>query len=319
MTAATYQVTNLPNETESLTSTLNGQYAGYMPITGRTKDDLFFWYFPSANTSSQDLVVWLNGGPGCSSLFGSWVENGPIRATSNGTLIVNPNSWHHQANLLYVEQPLGTGFSAVQNASSGPFTEYQSGSQFVVFLNGFYASFPEAKGWNLYLTGESWAGTYIPYIGAAIQKCKKLVDGSLCDMFSLLDSWYSPLHNEYGIGNTCLDYYNVDYSVPCGNSVDQYFLAENFLGKYFNFLAGLIASGVKLVMFTGDRDFVVNYVGVEESIGNLTWGGHAGFNNSPVSWVVNSVPAGLYWSERGLTYVRVFDAGHMVSENARRW
>ncbi|ORY40247.1 alpha/beta-hydrolase [Rhizoclosmatium globosum] len=430
MTKDSYKVTNLPNETESLTAALNGQYAGYMPIVTASPgavagDGLFFWYFPSMNTSSTDFVVWFNGGPGCSSLFGSFIENGPVRALANGTLVVNQNSWHKQANLVYIEQPLGTGWSAVQNQNSSPMTEYQVGSQMVTFLNGFYSVFPEAKPWNLYLTGESYAGTYIPYIATAIETCKTLVDGTPinlkgigigdgvlnfkiqltlssainmfdylvqtkwftndtfreqvasmaeqcrsvssnavlaqipfeCDMFGMINSYVTPRHSDYGAGNTCLDMYNVDYIVPCGDSVDHYFASENFLGVYFNtpafrsavhvdptlqqsitsytwqecndititdagdmasgpssqtLIPDLITAGVKVVIFNGDRDFVINYVGVEECLGNLTWAGNMGFQNDKVPWMVNGVNAGYFWNERGLTYIRVFDSGHMV-------
>ncbi|KAJ3060470.1 hypothetical protein HDU98_003560 [Podochytrium sp. JEL0797] len=178
-----YAVTNLPQETDSLANSLRGQYAGYLPTIPRTH-----------KICSFDLVIWLNGGPGCSSLFGSFEETGPFTMTETGSLVKNPNSWHHQANLLYIEQPIGTGFSFNNRAEFGPFTEYQVGSQFVGFLNSFYQLFPTSKHWNLFLTGESYSGVYIPYIGAAIQFCKTLVDGTPIPLKGL------------GLGNALIDY-----------------------------------------------------------------------------------------------------------------
>ncbi|RKO84912.1 peptidase S10, serine carboxypeptidase, partial [Blyttiomyces helicus] len=98
------------------------QYAGNIPI----KEDgasLFFWYFDAAPFAphADKLVVWLNGGPGCSSLYGSFVENGPVAVHDNGSLSSNAFSWHKLANVLYIEQPINTGFSfgpAVDNVQN---------------------------------------------------------------------------------------------------------------------------------------------------------------------------------------------------------
>ena len=67
---------------------VDSQVCFYFILQSST-EGLFFWYFESAKTDSHDLVFWLNGGPGCSSLLGSFIENGPIWAQDNGTLTVN--------------------------------------------------------------------------------------------------------------------------------------------------------------------------------------------------------------------------------------
>jgi len=53
----------------------------------------------------------LTGGPGCSSVLALFTENGPFNVTDNLTLVTNPYSWNTNSNLLFVDQPVGTGYS----------------------------------------------------------------------------------------------------------------------------------------------------------------------------------------------------------------
>jgi cathepsin A (carboxypeptidase C) len=78
------------------------QYSGYLNATeGR---HFFYWFFESQNNPSNDpVVLWLNGGPGCSSLLGLFTENGPFRVLPNGrTVIYDEYSWNSLANVLYI-------------------------------------------------------------------------------------------------------------------------------------------------------------------------------------------------------------------------
>ena len=78
--------------------------------------------------------------------------------------------------------------------------------------------------------------------------------------------------------------------------------------------------GVPVLFFEGDLDFIVNYVGMERALGNMTWNGSTGFssNLNLTSWTYNPAPdkievnGGLQISDRGLTYIRVFNSGHLV-------
>jgi carboxypeptidase D len=90
-------------------------WAGLMPISSAANEtrELFFWFFPPGPQGSlDDLIFWTNGGPGCSSLEGILQENGPF-SWSWGTAkpIVNEQSWTNLSSVLWVEQPVGTGFS----------------------------------------------------------------------------------------------------------------------------------------------------------------------------------------------------------------
>lgn len=140
-------------------------YAGLLPISGNKNETrkLFFWFFPPGPQGSvDDLIFWTNGGPGCSSMEGLLQENGPF-SWSWGTAkpTVNEWSWTNLSSVLWVEQPVGTGFS---QGTPNIKDENDLAEQVVGFMQQFLEVFSELKGKNLYLTGESYAGKYIPYI-----------------------------------------------------------------------------------------------------------------------------------------------------------
>ena len=85
-------------------------FSGYLP----TKDQkqLFYWYHEAVRTPNEKpVVLWLNGGPGCSSLGGMFTELGPFVIDQNYNISLNPFSWNKVANILFLEQPAGVGFS----------------------------------------------------------------------------------------------------------------------------------------------------------------------------------------------------------------
>uniref|UniRef100_A0A6B2LTZ3 Peptidase S10 serine carboxypeptidase n=1 Tax=Arcella intermedia TaxID=1963864 RepID=A0A6B2LTZ3_9EUKA len=72
---------------------------------------MFYWFYGSkSNNTTDPLVIWLNGGPGASSMLGCFIENGPYRINLDGkTISSNPYGWNQNANLLFIDQPVGTG------------------------------------------------------------------------------------------------------------------------------------------------------------------------------------------------------------------
>ncbi|KAI7367488.1 alpha/beta-hydrolase [Hortaea werneckii] len=143
-------------------------YAGTLSISGNASDEnaLYFWYFPTDNEAAGDeIVIWLNGGPGCSSLDGLFQENGPFLWQS-GTYspIENPWSWTNVTNMVWIDQPVGTGFSpAAEGVPATIKNEKDVAEDFMGFWKNFMETF-DLVGRKVYLTGESYAGQYIPYI-----------------------------------------------------------------------------------------------------------------------------------------------------------
>jgi cathepsin A (carboxypeptidase C) len=141
------------------------QSSGYLAAS--TGNQYFFWLFESRSAPSTDpLVLWLNGGPGCSSILGMLSENGPCKVNDDGeSTTPNEYSWNSKANLLYVDQPAQTGFSKGLGLSRD---EDGVGKNMVAFFQSFYAAHPQYKSNPLFLFGESYAGHYVPAIAHAI-------------------------------------------------------------------------------------------------------------------------------------------------------
>lgn len=104
---------------------------------------MFFWHFQNRHIANkQRTVIWLNGGPGCSSEDGALMEIGPYRLKDDHTLEYNDGSWNEFANVMFVDNPVGTGFSYV-NTDSYLHELDEMANQFVIFLDKWFALFPE--------------------------------------------------------------------------------------------------------------------------------------------------------------------------------
>ncbi|KAJ7078454.1 alpha/beta-hydrolase [Mycena belliarum] len=155
---------------------------------------LFFWGFEKANgtltgsaADTDPWIIWLNGGPGSSSIIGLMTENGPLQVTGNFSIVQNDFSWNKLADTIWVDQPVGTGYATSDINGYVP-DEDQMGRDFVEFLSNLVKIFPSLAKRPLHLAGESYAGTYIPYITKTIfstpnppVKLKKMIvgDGTL--------------------------------------------------------------------------------------------------------------------------------------------
>ena len=123
---------------------------------------LHYWFIESENDPANDpLVVWLNGGPGSSSLIGLLTENGQFNtndrsldAHGNISLLYNPYAWTKAASVIYVEQPKGVGFSYCVKESDCVNTDESVGEDFADFLDEWFKGFSEFKSNDFYITGE---------------------------------------------------------------------------------------------------------------------------------------------------------------------
>lgn len=149
------------------------QYSGYLSVADRKH--LHYWFVESQNNPSSDpVVLWLNGGPGCSSLDGLLTEHGPFLIQSDGaTLEYNPYSWNKITNMLYLESPAGVGFSYSDDKNYVTNDTEVSMNNYLA-LKEFFRLFPEYSKNELFLTGESYGGIYIPTLAERVME-----DGSL--------------------------------------------------------------------------------------------------------------------------------------------
>ncbi|XP_006832339.1 PREDICTED: probable serine carboxypeptidase CPVL [Chrysochloris asiatica] len=140
-------------------------YSGYITVNKTYNSNLFFWFFPAqVQPADAPVVLWLQGGPGGSSMFGLFVEHGPYVVTSNMTLRTRDFPWTTTFSMLYVDNPVGTGFSFTDNPQGYAVNEDDVGRNLYSALIQFFQLFPEYKENDFYATGESYAGKYVPAI-----------------------------------------------------------------------------------------------------------------------------------------------------------
>ncbi|BGP38602.1 hypothetical protein JCM10449v2_002537 [Rhodotorula kratochvilovae] len=155
-------------EPEALCDASSKQYSGYLDVA----DDahLFYWFFESRSKHPEKdpLVLWLNGGPGCSSTTGLLFELGPC-AVANGGLntTYNPYSWTESANVIFLDSPVQVGYSYGSKTVSN---SQDTAEDIYAFLQLFYQKFPKFQHGDLQISGESYAGTYLPNIASTIHK-----------------------------------------------------------------------------------------------------------------------------------------------------
>ena len=156
-------------------------YAGYLKVGGEGNTNkgaspskyLFHWYHEAASDPlSKPVVLWLNGGPGCSSLGGMFTELGPYVLDKNGNAKLNPYSWNQVANVLFLEQPAGVGFSYPAGSTNDTITANDTYEGLVEF----FRLHPELEGRPFYVAGESYGGHYVPNVVKAIRDNNALIN-----------------------------------------------------------------------------------------------------------------------------------------------
>lgn len=143
-------------------------YAGTLDANPAATHHNFYWLFPNEDPSAP-ITIWLNGGPGASSIFSSFLLNGPLRIAHYGTcpfeyeVYLEPaGSWADITHMMYLDQPVGTGFSWGEPLLT---TMDDAAQEFIYFMHQFYKKYPSFVGKDLILTGESYAGKYLARFG----------------------------------------------------------------------------------------------------------------------------------------------------------
>ncbi|GAA5868400.1 hypothetical protein JCM1840_006979 [Sporobolomyces johnsonii] len=202
-------------EPEGLCDSSSKSYSGYLDVA----DDahLFYWFFESRskNPEKDPLVLWLNGGPGCSSTTGLLFELGPCAVANGGkNTTYNPYSWTESANVIFLDSPVQVGYSYGGKSVA---TSQETAEDVYAFFQLFYEKFPKFKDVPFHISGESYAGTYIPNIASTMHKYNQnkptpssltiplesvLIGNGLTDaytQFASVPEWScSPKGNPYG-------------------------------------------------------------------------------------------------------------------------
>uniref|UniRef100_M4BZR5 Carboxypeptidase n=1 Tax=Hyaloperonospora arabidopsidis (strain Emoy2) TaxID=559515 RepID=M4BZR5_HYAAE len=205
-------------------------YAGQLHLPTNTSEKMFYWYTESRRSPESDpIVLWMNGGPGCASSEGFFTENGPFVATPDGTVGLNPYGWNARANVVWVDSPSGVGFSYPLQASTGYYNDDVVADRLRLFLREFLIKYPELRHRDFYVTGESYAGMYIPFL------VERLVEDPL-------DGWNL---KGFAVGNPLSDM-DID-----GNAYMEYYCSHALISPAdYRMLLGQCDHNIAQCMFT---------------------------------------------------------------------
>ncbi len=192
------QVTSLPG----LGPVDGVQFAGYASITPDNKDTdekLFYWFVGTDDYACRPTVIWTNGGPGSSSFWGFFLENGPYKVESAvgdyPVVTPRPTGWNNFANYMIFEHPLSVTLSFANNVDDVPKNPEQGVQEWYNALMNFLALHPEIAYNPIILAGESYAGTYLPLLAKAILDGNAINPNLKLDLklTVLLDAWVDPI------------------------------------------------------------------------------------------------------------------------------
>ncbi|KAJ6584134.1 serine carboxypeptidase [Mycena vulgaris] len=162
------------------------QYSGYLDIA--EGKHLFFWFFESRSSPSSDpLVMWLNGGPGCSSTTGLLFELGPcsVNKSDNGTVFTTRNEygWNDNANIIFIDQPANVGYSFSSSKTAPVRNTPVAADDVYAFLQLFVRRFEEYATLPFHLAAESYGGHYAPHIASTVHhKNEELIQAPSSDL-----------------------------------------------------------------------------------------------------------------------------------------
>jgi len=197
-------------------------YSGFLSFDGRH----YHYVFVERNTTKK-WALWLNGGPGCSSMDGLLTENGPFRVQKDGSLVDNEFAWSKNVSILYLESPVDVGFTYSDNKADkknvGDKTTTRDNTK---ALEKFIEKFPKYSTMPLILTGESYAGIYISLLLEALSthpKFENILDGALIGngMFDYGVNYNTMIHFANGHGLIPPSLWSNVLSDCCNNITEQ--------------------------------------------------------------------------------------------------
>ncbi|KAI7735992.1 hypothetical protein M8C21_022404 [Ambrosia artemisiifolia] len=264
-----------------------GHHAGYYQIEHSHAARMFYFFFESRGHKTTDpVVIWLTGGPGCSSELALFYENGPFKIAKNSSLVWNEYGWDQASNLLFVDQPIGTGFSYSSDKRDIRHNEQGVSDDLYDFLQAFFKEHPEFAKNDFYITGESYAGHYIPAFAARVHAGNKAKEGIHINL------------KGFAIGNGLTDPL-VQYKAYTDYALDMGIIKESD-HKSINKRLPVCETAIKLC-------------GNSRWVHAMEWSGQKQFGASPdVPFEVDGSEAGLFKTHGPLSFLKVNDAGHMV-------
>ncbi|XP_062501536.1 uncharacterized protein LOC134178668 [Corticium candelabrum] len=192
------EITSLPGLRESIKFR---QYAGSVVVDETHGRTLFYWFVESQRDPSKDpVLLWLQGGPGCSSLGGLFEELGPFVPFENNTVGLNPYSWNKISNVIFLESPSGVGFSYSNTTADYIVGDHRTAQDSVTFLVKFFETYPQFSHLPFWVTGESYGGHYVPNLASAILDYNSVMSHAKINLqgFMVGNAWTDPTFDNFG-------------------------------------------------------------------------------------------------------------------------
>ena len=157
------------------------QYAGTVYSNEEETHNMFYWMYPAENPDAP-VTIWLNGGPGASSSFANFLMNGPQRINHFGpgvddyaVTIAKEGSWVDASTMIFIDQPIGTGFSWCTDCDDRLTNMDDAADEFLIMLENLWLKYPQFVGRDFYITGESYGGKYQPrYVWEILERNRKI-------------------------------------------------------------------------------------------------------------------------------------------------
>ncbi|XAR51158.1 Sinapoylglucose--sinapoylglucose O-sinapoyltransferase [Bertholletia excelsa] len=295
---------------------------------GGKKDAQLFYYFVESQRSPDHdpLILWFSGGPGCSSFSAFFYENGPLYLELEGDidglpkLSLNKNSWTQLANILYVDVPVGSGFSYSKTQEGYYVDDSKHAKQTYEFLRKWLNSYPKYLENNLYIGGDSYSGIPVPMVVQEIVRvneanCKGSyvnIDSTISNADQILKPSirWSNENERRVMGTKC------NFTIFLGNKrlwqrCNRSLAYKNDVLSSVPYHRNLTEASLRALIYSGDHDMIVPHVSTQEWINSL----NLTLSRAWRPWFVEDQVAGYTkWFTKGnysLTFATVKGAGHV--------
>ncbi|XXG61048.1 hypothetical protein AAC387_Pa04g2801 [Persea americana] len=330
------KITDLPGAPNSVSF---DQYSGYVTVDAVNGRALFYYFTESPeNASTKPLVLWLNGGPGCSSFGnGAMMELGPFRVNSDGqSLFRNDYAWNNVANIIFLESPAGVGFSYSNTTSDYNLSgDKRTAQDSLTFLVNWLERFPQYKNRDFYITGESYAGHYVPQLALSILQYNRITNQTTINLRGIAignaliddETYYSGLYDflwthalipdeiHQGIISNCNFTPGAPYTQECVNYLSQVGVAKGSIYRY-NIYAPFCTSPPTPNPYSGVRfdpcsdDYIQSYLNLPQVQKAL----HANVTGLPYLWTSCTL---LPWSDSPTTILPIIQ--QLMASKIRVW
>ncbi|CAG7816367.1 unnamed protein product [Allacma fusca] len=159
------------SEGEDVPNNITESYSGFLTVNSTFNSNLFFWFVPAVeDKENAPVLLWLNGGPGTTSLVAFFNEHGPYYLDETMKLRSRDVSWVSTHSIIYMDSPVGAGFSFTENEDGYPRFIEDVVRDLYSGLTQFFLIFPEYQSQEFYVAGQSYAGKYAPALAHRIHE-----------------------------------------------------------------------------------------------------------------------------------------------------